>query len=113
MTQWLHTMHPGLDAPVRQAERVCALRVALDATPLFGARTGVAMFTSGVLGALATRGDVEPSVYAVTWRGRGEVGQLVPQGVGVARSPMAARPLRWAWQRWNQPPLEWWTGEVA
>jgi glycosyltransferase involved in cell wall biosynthesis len=88
------------------------LAVALDATPLFGARTGVAMFTSGLLGALVARTDVEPIAYAVTWRGRGELGQLAPRGVGLARSPMAARPLRWAWTRWDVPPIEWWTGEV-
>src|SRR5439155_7941559 len=70
------------------------------------------MFTWGLLGSLVARNDVEPSVYAVTWRGRGEVGQLVPKGVGLGRSPMAARPLRWAWKRWDVPPVEWWTGEV-
>jgi glycosyltransferase involved in cell wall biosynthesis len=108
----LHSAHPGLGAPVRQADRVDPLRVALDATPLFGARTGVAMFTSGVIGALVARADVEPVAYAVTWRGRGELGQLAPRGVGLARSPMAARPLRWAWKRWNTPPIEWWTEEI-
>jgi glycosyltransferase involved in cell wall biosynthesis len=88
------------------------LRVALDSTPLFGARTGVAMFTWGVLDALARRSDIEPVAYAVTWRGRGELGQMVPPGVTPARSPMAARPLRWAWTRWNKPPIEWWTDEI-
>jgi glycosyltransferase involved in cell wall biosynthesis len=88
------------------------LRVALDATPLFGAKTGVAMFTFGVLQALVRRSDVEPIAYAVTWRGRGELGQLAPRGVGLARSPMAARPLRWSWNRWDVPPIEWWTGDV-
>lgn len=101
-----------MGAPLRQAERVCALRVALDATSLFGARTGVAMFTSGVLGALTARDDVEPVAYAVTWRGRGELGQLIPRGVTPARSPMAARPLRWAWKRWDRPYIEWWTDEI-
>jgi len=70
------------------------------------------MFTSGLLGALIARSDVDPIAYAVTWRGRGELGQLAPRGVGLARSPMAARPLRWAWTRWNVPPIEWWTGEI-
>ncbi|MBV8387411.1 MAG: glycosyltransferase family 4 protein [Acidimicrobiia bacterium] len=89
------------------------LRVALDATPLFGARTGVGMFTMGVLDALADRPDLEVVAYAVTWRGRGEVSQMLPsRRVRPARSPMAARPLRWAWMRWNRPPIEWWTDEV-
>ncbi len=88
------------------------VRVALDATPLFGNKTGVAMFTFGVLEALVRRPDVDPVAYAVTWRGRGELGQLAPPGVALARSPMAARPLRWAWKRWDLPPIEWWTGEI-
>jgi len=70
------------------------------------------MFTLGVLGALAARADVEPVAYAITWRGRAEVSQMTPRGVRPARSPMAARPLRWAWLRWDQPPIEWWTGEI-
>jgi glycosyltransferase involved in cell wall biosynthesis len=94
-------------------ESTAAIQVALDATPLFGARTGVGMFTMGVLDALAARPDVEVVAYAVTWRGRGEVSQMLPsRRVRPARSPMAARPLRWAWTRWNLPPIEWWTGEV-
>jgi glycosyltransferase involved in cell wall biosynthesis len=70
------------------------------------------MFTFGVLDALAARDDIEPVAYAVTWRGRGELGQLVPHGVTPARSPMAARPLRWAWKRWDRPYIEWWTDEI-
>jgi glycosyltransferase involved in cell wall biosynthesis len=92
--------------------RTAVVRVALDATPLFGARTGVAMFTSGVLGALAARSDVDPSVYAVTWRGRGRLHEMVPDDIVVAGGPMAARPLRWAWTRWDHPRIEWWTGAV-
>jgi len=94
-------------------ESTTAVRVAVDATPLFGARTGVGMFTMGVLDALAERADVELVGYAVTWRGRAEVSQMLPnRRVCPARSPMAARPLRWAWMRWNLPPIEWWAGEV-
>ena len=92
--------------------RTAVLRVALDATPLFGARTGVAMFASGLLGALIARADVEPTAYAVTWRGRGELSQLVPRGVDVARSPMPARPLRWAWKRFDHPAIELWMGPI-
>src|SRR4029077_7094573 len=55
------------------------------------------MFTWGLLEALVARADVEPVAYAVTWRGRGELGQLAPRGVGLARSPVGARPLPWAW----------------
>ena len=88
------------------------VRVALDVTPLLGARTGVGAFTVGLLGPLAARSDTEVSGFAVTWRGRHELAAMLPDGVAAARAPMAARPLRWAWRRWNGPPIEWWTGAV-
>lgn len=87
-------------------------RLAIDATPLLGARTGVGAFVAGLLGELAQRPEVEVTAYGVTWRGRQGLGQVVPTGVGVCRRPMAARPLRWAWASRGRPPLEWWTGAV-
>jgi glycosyltransferase involved in cell wall biosynthesis len=50
--------------------------------------------------------------YAATWRGRDRLASVVPAGVDVVTRPMAARPLRWAWQRADLPPIEWWTGGV-
>lgn len=88
------------------------LRVAVDATPLLGSRSGVGEFTAGVLGALAERDDVEVIAYAVTWRGRGQLGDLVPGGVRAVRRPMPARPLREAWTRASWPPIELWTGPI-
>ena len=88
------------------------MRVALDVTPLLGAHTGVAAFTTGALAALAPRTDVELRAYAVTWRGRARVAGVVPKGVEVAGRPMAARPLRGMWRRFDVPPIEWWTGPV-
>jgi len=75
------------------------LRVALDATPLFGARTGVAAFTLGVLTELGSRPDVDTSAYGLTWRGRGSLPQELPPGVRAVGGLMAARPLRAAWRR--------------
>jgi glycosyltransferase involved in cell wall biosynthesis len=88
------------------------LRVALDVTPLLGAHTGVAAFTTGALAALAPRTEVELRAYAVTWRGRARVAGVVPAGVAVAGRPMAARPLRGMWRRFDVPPIEWWTGAI-
>jgi glycosyltransferase involved in cell wall biosynthesis len=86
------------------------LRVALDVTPLIGARTGVGMVTAGMAGALTDRPDIHVSPYALTWRGRDS---LQDAGVGsLPRWPMAARPLRRIWQRLDVPPIEWWTGPV-
>jgi glycosyltransferase involved in cell wall biosynthesis len=88
------------------------LRVAVDVTPLLGAQTGVAAFTSGAVHALAARDDVTVSAYALTWRGRGNTALVVPPGIPVASKPMAARPLRALWRGLDVPPIEWWTGPV-
>ena len=88
------------------------LRVAVDATPLFGARTGVGVYTHEVLARLGAHADLDVVAYAATWRGRGRLADLAPDGVRVAGRPMAARPLRAAWSRAAAPPIEWWTGPV-
>lgn len=88
------------------------LRVAVDATPLFGPRTGVGVYTSEVLRRLGETEDLEVMAYAATWRGRGRLAELVPDGVRPVGRPMAARPLRSAWSRVGGPPIEWWTGPV-
>jgi glycosyltransferase involved in cell wall biosynthesis len=98
-------MHPQL-APAGR------LRVALDATPLLGARTGVGAFTAAVLDGLARRDDVAAQAFAVTWRGRDRLATALPGGVSTNRRPMAARPLRALWRRSSFPPIEWWTGPV-
>jgi glycosyltransferase involved in cell wall biosynthesis len=87
------------------------LRVAVDATPLLGPRTGVGVFTAELLAHLPL-GQVAPVAYATSWRGRGQLATLVPSGVEVASRPQAARPLRMLWRRADLPPIEWWTGPV-
>lgn len=82
-----------------------ALRVAVDATPLLGARTGIGHFVEGALAALEERPGLDVRSFAVTWRGRGSV-------AGAQRAPMPARVLRSLWRRADVPPLEWWTGTV-
>lgn len=94
------------------AARPGRLRVAVDATPLLGSRTGVGNFTAALLERLADRPDVAPSAYGVTWRGRREMARALPAGVRSCPRRMAARPLRWAWERHDVPPIEWWTGSV-
>lgn len=92
--------------------RALTLRVALDATPLLGVRTGVAQFTAEALVALATRPELDLSAFALTWRGRGALAAALPRGVRAVTRPMAARPLRKAWKRGSRPPIEWWTGPI-
>lgn len=89
-----------------------SLRVAVDATPLFGPRTGVGVYTHEVLARLGRRHDLAVSAYAATWRGRGRLASIVPTGVRAIGRPMAARPLRLAWSRFAAPPIEWWSGPI-
>src|SRR4051794_30797613 len=73
------------------------IRVAVDATPLLGARTGLGRFVEGALGALAGRPEIDLRAYGLTWRGRAELGAQLPAGVAVCRTPMVAGPLLRAW----------------
>ncbi|MGH9069203.1 MAG: glycosyltransferase family 4 protein [Acidimicrobiales bacterium] len=99
-------------APVPAVGRDARLRVALDATPLLGTRTGVAAFCAGALGGLAARSDLAVSAYAVSWRRRrGIVGHLPAQVTAIDR-PLPARPLHWAWQRSDFPAVDWLLGPM-
>jgi glycosyltransferase involved in cell wall biosynthesis len=88
------------------------VRVAVDATPLLGARTGVGAFTAGALQALAVRDEISLTAFAVSWRGRSSLRQLVPSNVSVVDLPMAARPIHAMWRHVNSPAIEWWTGAI-
>lgn len=88
------------------------IRVAVDATPLLGTRTGVGMFCAGALGALGARVDLDVAAFAVTWRRRRLLGPRVPPGIRVVRRAMPARPLHRAWTRSGVPPIEWFVGPV-
>jgi glycosyltransferase involved in cell wall biosynthesis len=90
------------------------VRVAIDATPLLGSRTGVATFTAGLLRALAVLQAVEVDAYALSMRGRSRLASVVPDGVRVAtgRVPMPAGVLTRVWRRspaW--PPAELFLGD--
>jgi glycosyltransferase involved in cell wall biosynthesis len=91
---------------------VNALRVAVDATPLLGERTGVGAFVAGALGALAADPDLELSAYALSLRGRAGLPAVLPARVRPLRRPMVAGVLQRAWARADFPPAEWWTGPV-
>ena len=61
------------------AER--ALTVAVDATPLRGARTGVGQFCQGLLEVLGHRDDVDVGAFALSRHGRAGIEGLLPPGV--------------------------------
>src|ERR1039458_7861623 len=89
-----------------------SLRVALDATPLIGHRTGVGEFCLGALGGLAERTDVSVSAFAVSWRRRDRVQEVLPRGVSHHQRAMPARPLHWSWRRLGLPAAEWFLGQL-
>ncbi len=89
-----------------------SLRVALDATPLIGHRTGVGEFCLGALGGLAERTDVSVSAFAVSWRRRDRVQEVLPSGVSHHQRAMPARPLHWSWRRLGLPAAEWFLGQL-
>ena len=91
-------------------ERV--LRVALDATPLLDARSGVGEFCRRALQALSQRDDLAVEAYAVSWRRRHGLRSEVPPGVTVLDRPMPARPLHKSWSVWPLPPIELFIGRV-
>jgi glycosyltransferase involved in cell wall biosynthesis len=86
------------------------LRVAVDATPLIGQRTGVGEFCLGAVSALAERPDVAISAFAVSWRRRQWVREALPAGVTASQRAMPARPLQWSWRRFGAPAAEWFVG---
>lgn len=89
------------------------LRVALDATPLLGARTGIGRYVEQLVRALRTAADDEtrpPQLRLVplTWRGARDLADVAPPlpevTVGTRRAP--ARVLRELWARSAFPPAE-------
>jgi glycosyltransferase involved in cell wall biosynthesis len=91
---------------------VTPLRVAVDATPLLGPRTGVGNFSLGLLRGLAKRPDLETTGYAVTWHGRRTLARELPPGARPGSAPWPARLVRAAWARADAPRIERWTGAV-
>lgn len=92
-------------------DSVAVVRLAIDATPLLGAPTGVGSFTRGLLVALADH-PVDRVAYALSWEGRRALGEVLPPGVARAPRPMVAQVLLSLWRRWSWPPVELWTGAV-
>jgi glycosyltransferase involved in cell wall biosynthesis len=88
------------------------MRVALDGTPLLGARTGVGEVVHGIAAGLAARDDVDVTAYAVTAAGRDRLATALPAGVVPATRPFPARLARALWARVDRPRIEHWTGPV-
>lgn len=80
-----------------------SLRVSVDATSLLDRRTGVGAVASALVSGLAARDDVDLTLFAVSWRGRGGLGALAPSGASVAQRPVPARVARALWARTDHP----------
>jgi glycosyltransferase involved in cell wall biosynthesis len=88
------------------------LTVAVDATPLLGTPTGIGVAVRGMVRHLSGRSDLSTVGYGLTGRGRRQLPAALPPGTRAATVPMPAGPLLRLWERWNGPPVEWWTGPV-
>lgn len=93
---------------------MCAdpVSVAFDATACLGQITGVGTFAAESLRRLGRRQGLQMYGYALSWRGRDRLSEVLPPGVTVRTRPAAARPLRALWSRLDFPPGEIWTGAV-
>jgi glycosyltransferase involved in cell wall biosynthesis len=93
-----------------------ALPVAVDGTPLRGARTGVGQFCQGLLEALGRRDDVEVGAFALSRHGRAGIEALLPPGVKALGPPgpgIPGRVLNASWARWAFPPGELYSGRAS
>jgi glycosyltransferase involved in cell wall biosynthesis len=90
---------------------VSSIRVAVDATPLLGARTGIGQYVAHLLGELALDPNAHVRAAAFSLRGRSGLRDL-PAGVRVVHRPVPARLLNQAWRRWDWPSAELVVGRV-
>jgi glycosyltransferase involved in cell wall biosynthesis len=88
------------------------LRLALDAGPLLGDRTGVGHLTARLFDELARRPDVDVRGFVISRTGRRDVAALLPAGVTAGTSPLPARVAHACWARVAWPTVELWTGRV-
>lgn len=87
------------------------IRVAVDATPLLGDRTGIGQYVAHLVGELAVDPTAQVRAAAFSLRGRSDLRDL-PAGVGVVHRPLPARLLHQAWRRWDWPSAESVVGRV-
>jgi glycosyltransferase involved in cell wall biosynthesis len=87
------------------------MRIALDATPLLGQRSGVGNYVRGLVDGLAELDD-GPEVLLTLFSVRGAVPAPLPRRTRPAPRRAPARLLRRTWARWSWPPAELLTGRV-
>jgi glycosyltransferase involved in cell wall biosynthesis len=92
------------EPPTPVADDSAPVRVAIDAGPLYGHRTGVGVATAGLLGALALRPDVDLDPYVVSFRSKPDAGHRRLPMPGIVASHV------WARSRW--PRFDRWAGNA-
>ena len=90
------------------------MKLAVDATSLLTPRTGIGVFTSEMLRALAGRPDMQVSAFNTSPRGRGRGWLPSDIGDGVHEVPgrMPTGGVRWLWDSLSVPRLEWFAGRA-
>lgn len=88
------------------------MRIAVDATPLLGQRSGVGSYVRGLLEGLASL-DEGPDVLLTLFSIRGSVPGPLPRRTRPAPRRAPARLLRRTWRRTGWPPVELLTGRIA
>lgn len=87
------------------------MRIAVDATPLLGQRSGIGNYVRGLLSGLADQDGVS-DVLLTLFSVRGAVLGPLPARTRPAPRRAPARLLRRTWTRWAWPPVELLTGSV-
>lgn len=88
------------------------MRIAVDATPLLGQRSGIGNYVTGLLSGLASL-EEGPEVLLTLFSIRGSVPGPLPRRTRPAPRRAPARLLRRTWRRTGWPPVELLTGRVA
>ena len=81
------------------------LRVAIESTALLGSRSGIGEFTYSLLASLPDK-NWQVDAFAISWRRRAQLVDLLPEGVGRINRPLPARPLHVMWRHSEFPPID-------
>ena len=90
------------------------MKLTVDATALLLPRTGIGVFTSEVLRALAARPDIEVSAFNTIWQGRGRGWLPVDASEEIQEIPgrIPTGAVRWLWDFLPVPRMEWFAGKA-
>lgn len=90
-------------APPPGGERSAPLRLAMDATAVLGATTGVGQMVSQLAARLPRDPGLDLTGLLVSWRGRGRFADAIPSGWAVKPLALPARLTHLAWRRTGHP----------